>query len=63
MTVRPTRDDREALTVCVVLEKRRDGEGCQYLFGVYVDEIAARKGYGDEDEKYVPTFLTLKVYP
>ena len=50
-------------TVCIVLERRRDGSGCQNLFGVYVDEAAARKGYGYEDDKYAPEFLTVKVHP
>jgi hypothetical protein len=51
------------LTVCIVFEKRRDGKGEKSLFGVYADEAAARRGYGDEVETYEPEFVTVGIAP
>lgn len=49
------------MRVCVVMECLRANRYERNLFGVYATEDLARKGYGDEDERYVPEFLMLTV--
>jgi hypothetical protein len=47
-------------TVCVVTEVHSQS-GQRTLFGVFTDEATARQEYGDEDDRYVPVFDTLRV--